>query len=151
MIRQASGHRWCRLVAPFRRLRQCTVRPDEVVHGEVQAERGLMVAPFLAESVCQPGKSAILHPHRKVVPLNVARANPVRVRDAATGVLDRADGFYGPDRPVSCDTEGGYLRISNLRKNSFKPVLVRAGLPDIRLYDLAAHLRHAVAPGRPAG
>jgi len=37
---------------------------------------------------------------------------------------------------VFCDTAGGYLRISNLRKNSFKPVLVRAGLPDIRLYDL---------------
>jgi integrase len=43
--------------------------------------------------------------------------------------------------PVFTDTEGGYLRQSNLRKNSFKPILVRAGLPDIRLYDL----RHTCA------
>jgi integrase len=43
--------------------------------------------------------------------------------------------------PVFPDTEGGYLRQSNLRKNSFKPILVRAGLPDIRLYDL----RHTCA------
>jgi integrase len=52
-----------------------------------------------------------------------------------------AAGYYAPDRPVFCDTAGGYLRVSNLRKNSFKPVLVRAGLPDIRLYDL----RHTCA------
>jgi integrase len=52
-----------------------------------------------------------------------------------------ADGHYAPDRPVFCDTAGGYLRISNLRKNSFKPILARAGLPDIRLYDL----RHTCA------
>jgi integrase len=45
------------------------------------------------------------------------------------------------DGPVFCDTRGGYLRISNLRKNSFKPILRRAGLPDIRLYEL----RHTCA------
>jgi integrase len=43
--------------------------------------------------------------------------------------------------PVFPDTEGGYLRQSNLRKNSFKPILVRAALPNIRLYDL----RHTCA------
>jgi integrase len=43
--------------------------------------------------------------------------------------------------PVFCDTEGGYLRNSNLRQNSFKPILKRAGLPAIRLYDL----RHTCA------
>jgi integrase len=43
--------------------------------------------------------------------------------------------------PVFCDTRGGYLRQSNLRKNSFKPILKRASLPSIRLYDL----RHTCA------
>jgi integrase len=52
-----------------------------------------------------------------------------------------AEGNYGPDKPVFCDTQGGYLRQSNLRQNSFKPILKRAGLPDIRLYDL----RHTCA------
>ena len=46
-----------------------------------------------------------------------------------------------PSRTVFCDTEGGYLRLSNLRRNSFKPILERGGLPDIRLYDL----RHTCA------
>lgn len=43
--------------------------------------------------------------------------------------------------PVFCDTAGGYLRNSNLRQYSFKPILKRAGLPSIRLYDL----RHTCA------
>jgi integrase len=43
--------------------------------------------------------------------------------------------------PVFCDTCGGYLRNSNLRKNTFLPILGRAGLPHIRFYDL----RHTCA------
>jgi integrase len=43
--------------------------------------------------------------------------------------------------PVFCDTFGGYIRNSNLRQYSFKPILRRAGLPPIRLYDL----RHTCA------
>ena len=38
--------------------------------------------------------------------------------------------------PVFCDTQGGYLRISNFRRDSFLPILARAKLPAIRLYDL---------------
>jgi integrase len=52
-----------------------------------------------------------------------------------------AEGHYAPDRAVFCDTDGGYLRLSNLHKNSFKPILANAGLPAIRLYDL----RHTCA------
>jgi integrase len=37
---------------------------------------------------------------------------------------------------VFYDTLGAYLRNSNLRQNSFQPILQRAGLPSIRLYDL---------------
>jgi len=43
--------------------------------------------------------------------------------------------------PVFCDTKGGYLRLENLRRDSFKPILAKAGLPHIRLYDL----RHTCA------
>jgi integrase len=38
--------------------------------------------------------------------------------------------------PVFCDTQGTYLRNSNLRRNSFVPILAKAKLPHIRLYDL---------------
>jgi integrase len=38
--------------------------------------------------------------------------------------------------PVFCDTVGGYLRISNLRNKSFKPILKQASLPDVKLYAL---------------
>jgi integrase len=43
--------------------------------------------------------------------------------------------------PVFCDTQGGHLRNANLRMNSFRPILKRAQLPSIRLYDL----RHTCA------
>ena len=43
--------------------------------------------------------------------------------------------------PVFCNSEGGYLRLGDVRLNSFKPILQRAKLPDIRLYDL----RHTCA------
>ncbi len=39
------------------------------------------------------------------------------------------------------DTEGGYLRLSNLVKNSFEPVLTRAEVPSVGLYTL----RHTCA------
>ena len=42
---------------------------------------------------------------------------------------------------VFCNTAGGFIDIKNLHRNSFKPLLKRAGLPDIRLYDL----RHTCA------
>jgi integrase len=38
--------------------------------------------------------------------------------------------------PVFCNTVGGFLRLTDLCRHSFKPILKRAGLPDIRLYDL---------------
>jgi integrase len=47
-----------------------------------------------------------------------------------------AEGNYRLDGPVFCDTEGGYLRKSNVLQRSFRPILQRAGLPAIRPYDL---------------
>jgi integrase len=61
-----------------------------------------------------------LHEHRK--------AMLAEGRDVKTGIL-------------FVDTEGGYVRLSNLRPKSFQPILRRAGLPKIRLYDL----RHTCA------
>jgi integrase len=48
----------------------------------------------------------------------------------ADGRLDRTD------QPVFCDSHGGWLRKSNFIRKVFKPVLKRAGLPDIRFHDL---------------
>lgn len=63
-----------------------------------------------------------------------------------------AEGHYGPDKPVFCDTTGGHLRKSNFLRRSFHAVLKRANaaeqeraekvkatprlLPSIRPYDL---------------
>jgi integrase len=43
--------------------------------------------------------------------------------------------------PVFCDGDGGWLRKSNFARRSFKPILKRAKLPDIRFHDL----RHTCA------
>jgi integrase len=50
-----------------------------------------------------------------------------------------AEGHIGG--PVFCDTRGGYLRRTGLRVRSFRPILKRAGLPNVRPYDL----RHTCA------
>jgi integrase len=47
-----------------------------------------------------------------------------------------AEGNYRPEAPVFCDTEGGWLRKSNVLRRSFRPILARAKLPPIRPYDL---------------
>jgi len=47
-----------------------------------------------------------------------------------------AAGHYAPDKPVFCDSDGGCLRLSNLRRDSFKPILAWADWPDVRCYDL---------------
>jgi integrase len=38
--------------------------------------------------------------------------------------------------PVFCDRHGGWLRKSNLIRQIFKPMLEKAGLPDVRFHDL---------------
>jgi len=42
---------------------------------------------------------------------------------------------------VFCDSRGGPIRKSNLRRKSFEPLLVAAGLPKVRFHDL----RHTAA------
>jgi integrase len=50
-----------------------------------------------------------------------------------------ANGFASA--PVFHDTRGGHLRNGNVTKRSFKPLLEKAGMPALRLYDL----RHTCA------
>jgi integrase len=40
------------------------------------------------------------------------------------------------DRPVFCSLQGGIMSAQNLRTRTFKPILERAGLPDMRFHDL---------------
>ena len=50
-------------------------------------------------------------------------------------------GLYRPDGPVFMDTEGNWLRKSNVRRRSFAKALKKASLPSIRFHDL----RHTAA------
>jgi integrase len=52
-----------------------------------------------------------------------------------------AEGHYGPDAPVFCDTDGGRLRKSNVVRRSFHPILKRAGVTGITFHGL----RHSCA------
>jgi integrase len=52
-----------------------------------------------------------------------------------------ANGHCRPEAPVFCDTDGGYLRKSNVVRRSFTPTLKRAGVPLVRFHDL----RHTLA------
>jgi integrase len=47
-----------------------------------------------------------------------------------------AEGHYGADKPVFCDTEGGWLRKSNVQRRSFNVILAAAGLPHFTPYSL---------------
>jgi integrase len=40
------------------------------------------------------------------------------------------------DKAVFCNCYGGFIRGHNLLRNSFQPILVRAGLPKLRFHDL---------------
>jgi integrase len=47
------------------------------------------------------------------------------------------------DKAVFCNCRGGFIRGYNLLRNSFQPILARAGLPKLRFHDL----RHTHATG----
>ena len=63
---------------------------------------------------------ALLHDHRKAM---LAEGRDVR------------------EGPVFVDSDGGWLRKPNVGRRSFKPILKRAGVPEIRFHDL----RHTCA------
>ena len=71
------------------------MHPHEVVKREVERQRVGVVLSLLRERVRQPREAAHRHPHREVLPLNVARAD-VRLVGFAfdAGLLD-AGAFGG--------------------------------------------------------
>ena len=75
---------------------------------------------------------------------------PARAVAALTDHRKRmlAEGYYGPDRPVFCDTEGGWLRKSNFLRKVYAPICAKAGLVGIRFHDWRHfHASHLVAIG----
>jgi integrase len=73
-------------------------------------------------------------------PKTKASRRTITVPDFAMNALHEhrkkmvAKGFT--DRPVFCSLQGGIMSAQNLRKRTFKPILQRAGLPDMRFHDL---------------
>jgi len=55
------------------------MHPAKIVKRKPQGIRGLQVFPLLAESVRQPRHPAHSRADRKVLPLDVRRANPGRI------------------------------------------------------------------------
>ena len=66
-------------------------------------------------------------------------------RERQSGEVDRAKGLWGDPDLVFASTIGTVLDPSNVVDRSFKPLLRRAGLPNIRFHDL----RHACATPAP--
>jgi hypothetical protein len=54
----------------------------EIILREVQRNSGLQIRQFLAEGVREPRQPAKLHPHGKVLPLDVASRNIAHTRVA---------------------------------------------------------------------
>jgi integrase len=54
------------------------------------------------------------------------------------------------DRAVFCNCRGGFIRGYNLLRNSFQPILARAGLPRLRFHDLRhTHATALLSKGHP--
>jgi hypothetical protein len=67
------------------------VNPAEVIKHEIQRQHVLMIVNFLGESVGEPSESPHVHPHGKILPLNVAGGYVVPVRVANEGSCHRSD------------------------------------------------------------
>jgi integrase len=101
---------------------------------EVDFERGLVNVRHTLQEV--KGRLALKEPKSKagertvvLPPFVVAKLNDHRQRMLAEG-RDVKEG------PVFCDSHGGWLRKSNFTRQVFKPLLAKAGLPDVRFHDL---------------
>ena len=96
----------------------------------------------------QTGLISVLHSleddggHLRVKgPKRATRRRHIRLSPHTLDVLHEHRKRAMADAPVFHDTLGKHLRNGNVTKRSFKLILERAGLPEIRLYDL----RHTCA------
>lgn len=83
MVGEAAFHR--------RRDPQARVNANEVIVGEVERIRGLVIHPLLREGVCQPGHSPHRHSDREILPLDMGRADACRIGIAKDRRLDAID------------------------------------------------------------
>jgi integrase len=85
--------------------------------------------------------------HRLKEPKTSSSRRRIQVTPAALAALNQhrqrllAEGHYRADGPVFVDTEGNWLRKSNVRRRSFAKALKKASLTAIRFHDL----RHTAA------
>ena len=59
------------------------------------------------------------------------------------------EGHYGADRPCFCDTDGGYLRKSNVLRRSFRPIIARANAEAVREAEASGGKPALLPPIRP--
>src|SRR5579862_5497444 len=92
------------------------VGPAEVVEGEVETHGRGQVLQLLGEGVGQPRESSHPHPHRQVLPLDVAGRNVVGVRVAGDdlGLLAEADGRGVAARPRAAGSGRGREDLDQL-------------------------------------
>jgi len=67
------------------------VDAHEVVEGEVERERVNVVRELLGEGVRQPSEPAHAHSHGQIVPLDVRRADVLRIWVTLDSLLPRAE------------------------------------------------------------
>src|SRR5206468_3669350 len=74
VVSQTRSHSW--------RDAKCLVNAAKVVMHIVERDGGNMILNLLAERIGQASEAPDLHPHREILPLNVAGADVLRVRGA---------------------------------------------------------------------
>jgi hypothetical protein len=112
----------------------------EVVSHEMQRNHMNMVFDLLAKRVRQPREAAHVHPHREVLPLNVAGADMVGIRRARDGFLLRADANAG------AVTAGRFSRLAlGLHQHGVIDVTTESFLPGPQVGTMT--VRNELHPG----